>query len=73
LLGCDLPENDERADYLRATLAPGGDAIPVATPAKVQDSSMLTPLAQAGCLLVRAPHAPAAKAGSRCEILRLDP
>jgi hypothetical protein len=34
---------------------------------------MLTPLAQAGCLLVRAPHAPAAKAGSRCEILRLDP
>jgi molybdopterin molybdotransferase len=73
LLGCDLPENDERADYLRATLAPGGDGIPVATPAKVQDSSMLTPLAQAGCLLVRAPHAPAAKAGSRCEILRLDP
>jgi molybdopterin molybdotransferase len=73
LLGCDLPENDERADYLRATLAPGPDGIPVATAAKMQDSSMLTPLAQADCLLVRAPHAPAAKAGSRCDILRLDP
>jgi molybdopterin molybdotransferase len=23
VLGCDLPENDERADYLRATLKPG--------------------------------------------------
>ena len=23
LLGCELPENDERADYLRARLAPG--------------------------------------------------
>ncbi len=32
-LGCDLPANDERADYLRATLAPGPDGLPVATPA----------------------------------------
>ena len=71
LLGCDLPANDERADYLRATLAPGPDGMPVATPAAVQDSSMLVPLAAADCLLVRAPHAPAAKAGSRCAILRL--
>ena len=73
LLGCDLPANDERADYLRATLAPGRDGIPVAAPTPLQDSSMLTPLARADCLLIRAPHAPAAKAGSRCSILRLDP
>jgi molybdopterin molybdotransferase len=73
LLGCDLPANDERADYLRATLAPGRDGIPVVTPAPVQDSSMLTPLAQADCLLLRDPHAPAAKVGSRCSILKLDP
>jgi molybdopterin molybdotransferase len=73
VLGCDLPENDERADYLRAVLAPGSDGLPVATPAKMQDSSMLAPLALADCLLVRAPHAPPAKAGSRCDILRLDP
>ena len=63
LLGCDLPANDERADYLRATLASGPGGLPVATPAPIQDSSMLTPLAHADCLLVRAPHARATKAG----------
>ena len=71
ILGCDLPQNDERSDYLRATLAPGADGIPIATPAPVQDSSMLTPLAAADCLLIREPHAPTAKAGSRCAILKL--
>jgi molybdopterin molybdotransferase len=72
-LGCDLPENDERADYLRATLAPGLDGLPIATPCPLQDSSMLAPLAKADCLLIREPHAPAAKAGSRGVILKLDP
>jgi len=71
-LGCDLPENDERADYLRATLEAGPDGLPVATPCPVQDSSMLAPLARADCLLIREPHAPAAKAKSRCTILKLD-
>jgi molybdopterin molybdotransferase len=71
ILGCDLPENDERADYLRARLAPGPSGTPVATPAPVQDSSMLTPLALADCLLVREPQAAAAAKGSRCTILRL--
>jgi molybdopterin molybdotransferase len=71
LLGCDLPENDERADYLRATLANSGASLPVATPAPMQDSSMLTPLASADCLLLREPHAPAAKAGDPCSIIRL--
>ena len=70
-LGCDLPANDERADYLRATLVAGSDGIPVATPAQVQDSSMLMLLARADCLLVREPHAPPAKAGERCPIIRL--
>jgi molybdopterin molybdotransferase len=71
LLGCDLPENDERADYLRARLAPAAGGMPVATPFPVQDSSMLVPLAAADCLLLREPHAPATKAGSRCTILKL--
>jgi molybdopterin molybdotransferase len=71
LLGCDLPQNDDRADYLRATLAGGPDGLPVATPAPIQDSSMLTPLARADCLLLREPHAPPASAGSRCTILKL--
>ncbi len=70
-LGCALPENDERADYLRATLTEGSDGVPIATPAPTQDSSMLTPLARADCLLVREPHAPAAKAGSPCTIIKL--
>jgi molybdopterin molybdotransferase len=70
-LGRDLPANDERADYLRAVLTTGSDGIPVATPAPVQDSSMLMPLARADCLLVREPFAPAAKAGDRCSIIRL--
>jgi molybdopterin molybdotransferase len=69
-LGCDLPANDERADYLRATLAPGPDG-PVATPLPAQDSSLMAPLAKADCLVIRYPGAPAAPAGSDCIILKL--
>ena len=69
-LGHDLPANDERADYLRALLTAGPDG-PIATPLPVQDSSLMAPLARAGCLLIREPHAPAAKAGSPCVILKL--
>jgi molybdopterin molybdotransferase len=71
VLGCDLPANDERADYLRATLNASHDGHEVATPAPIQDSSMLVPLALADCLVVREPHAPAAKAGSSCAIVKL--
>jgi molybdopterin molybdotransferase len=71
LLGCDLPQNDERADYLRARLTPDPAGLPIATPVPVQDSSMLAPLAAADCLLIRDPYAPAAPVGSRCRILRL--
>ncbi|AMN42356.1 molybdopterin molybdotransferase MoeA [Rhodoplanes sp. Z2-YC6860] len=70
-LGVALPENDERADYMRATLVPGPDGVPVVTPAKTQDSSMMAVLANADCLLIREPFEPAAPAGSRCSILRL--
>jgi molybdopterin molybdotransferase len=70
LLGSDLPANDERADYLRATLT-AGTAGPIATPVPSQDSSLMAPLAAADCLLIREPHAPAAKAGSECVILKL--
>jgi molybdopterin molybdotransferase len=70
VLGTDLPENDERADYLRATLKNGAQGL-VATPFPVQDSSMIAPLANADCLLIREPYEPAAKAGSPCKIVRL--
>lgn len=69
ILGRDLPANDERADYLRVTLTMGPDG-QVATPVDNQDSSLMAPLARAGGLLIREPHAPAAKAGSRCRILK---
>jgi molybdopterin molybdotransferase len=71
VLGCDLAENDERADYLRSTLSKGPNG-PVATPFPTQDSSMMAPLAKADCLVIREPHEPAAKAGSPCTIMRLD-
>jgi molybdopterin molybdotransferase len=69
-LGRDLPANDVRADYLRATLANGPNG-PVATPLPNQDSSLMAPLAKADCLLIREPEAPAAPAGSECVILKL--
>jgi molybdopterin molybdotransferase len=69
-LGCDLPANDERADYLRATLSQSPDG-PVATPLPAQDSSLMAPLAKADCLLIREPGALFAPAGSPCVILKL--
>ena len=71
ILGEAVRANDSRQDYLRATLAPGADGLPVAMPFKAQDSSLLRLLAQAQCLVIRPPHAPAAEVGDRCEILRL--
>ncbi|HEY1542351.1 MAG TPA: gephyrin-like molybdotransferase Glp [Xanthobacteraceae bacterium] len=71
ILGCDLAANDERADYLRATLTAGLDGSAVATPFRVQDSSMLSPLASAGCLVIREAYAAAAKSGTRCAIVKL--
>jgi molybdopterin molybdotransferase len=70
-LGSDLPENDERADYLRATLRHGADG-EIATAFPVQDSSMMVPLAQADCLIIREPYAPPALAGSRCTIVKFE-
>jgi molybdopterin molybdotransferase len=71
VLGRDLPANDERADYLRSTLAEGPDGGQVATPLPIQDSSMMAPLARADCLVIREPHAAATRAGSPCRILKL--
>ena len=41
-----------------------------AFPFEVQDSSMMRLLAQADCLIMRPPHAPAAAAGETVPILR---
>ena len=66
-----LPENDERQDYLRATLEYGGDGKLLARPFQTQDSSMFSRLAHADCLVVRPPHAPPAKAGTVVTIIPL--
>ncbi|GAB4366905.1 MAG: molybdopterin molybdotransferase MoeA [Kiloniellaceae bacterium] len=71
VLGADLPENDRRQDYLRATIAETGDGRRTATPYGRQDSSMLALLAAADGLIVRAPHAPAAARGTSVEVLAL--
>lgn len=71
-LARDLPANDGRADYMRATLALEPGRLPVADPEKRQDSSMLAVLGRAEALLIRAPHEKAAKAGDACRIIRLD-
>ena len=71
VLASDLKANDRRQDYLRARFeGDAGDGRRVAPFAK-QDSSMLSPLAQADCLIVRPPNAPALAAGSAVEIIPL--
>jgi molybdopterin molybdotransferase len=72
VLGRDLAENDERIDYLRAQLDARADGTLVATPFSLQDSSLLVPLANADCLVVREPYAAAAKSGTKCSIIKLD-
>ncbi|HLX18244.1 MAG TPA: gephyrin-like molybdotransferase Glp [Bradyrhizobium sp.] len=71
LLGRDVAANDLREDYLRARLEARSDGSLIATPVDHQDSSLLGNLAAARALVIRAPFAPAAAAGTACDILRL--
>jgi molybdopterin molybdotransferase len=70
-LGRALPANDQRQDYLRAQLTRDANGHWIATPVPHQDSSLLANLAAAQALIVRAPHAAEAAAGTPCNILRL--
>jgi molybdopterin molybdotransferase len=67
-----LEANGPRQHYMRATTMPGSDGSPLVTPVRSQDSSLLAPLAEADCLLVRPANAPQAPAGSLVPILPLD-
>ena len=71
LLGADLDANDARQDYLRARLSLDSQGRRRATPFERQDSAMLATLAQADCLIVRAPLAAPAEAGETVEIVHL--
>ncbi len=72
VLGCDLPENDMREEYMRATLVQPAHGLPVLSPDAKQDSSLTRVLAAADALVIRAAHAPAAKAGDACRYMPLD-
>jgi len=67
----DLKANALRQDYMRATVK-FGDEVPVATPFERQDSSMLSNLSRADGFIVRAPNAPAARAGALVDVLPID-
>ncbi|HYZ41409.1 MAG TPA: gephyrin-like molybdotransferase Glp [Stellaceae bacterium] len=68
-LGVALGKNDRRQDYLRSRLSRAPDGPLEVFPFEVQDSSMMRLLAQADCLVVRPPHAPAVAAGAMVPIV----
>ena len=65
----DLAANDERQDYLRASLLTSSAGEPTVQAFAKQDSSMLSVLAEADCLLIRPPHAPSVQAGDIVPII----
>lgn len=70
LLNAPLGANGDRANYLRARIVSPSPL--AAEAAAVQDSSLMSVLAESDCLIVRPPHAPAARKGDTVEILPLD-
>ncbi|WP_420409275.1 gephyrin-like molybdotransferase Glp [Hoeflea sp.] len=71
VLGTELPENDLRQDYLRGDLTEDASGTLTATPMPRQDSSLMKVFADARCLIIRPPFAPAGKPGAPCEVLIL--
>ncbi len=67
-----LAPNGPREHYMRATSRPGPDGMPLVTPVRSQDSSLLSALSKADCLLLRPVEAPAVPSGGLVPILRLD-
>jgi molybdopterin molybdotransferase len=70
-LAVKLGANDVRQDYLRASLVRAADGTLETAPFKAQDSSMMSVMAAADCLVIRAPHAPAAESGEWVDIIPL--
>jgi molybdopterin molybdotransferase len=68
-LAVDLPANGQRQDYMRALLSQSADGILVAAPVANQDSSLVKTMARAEGLIIRPPHAEAAKAQDPCRVI----
>jgi molybdopterin molybdotransferase len=71
-LAAPLEGNGQRQHFMRASLGFGSGGEMTATPLPSQDSSLVSALAAADCLIVRAPGAPPAAAGDFVEIMPLD-
>ena len=71
VLGSDMRENDDRADYIRATLDTDAEGRHVATPFPIQDSSTMGRLSRAGCLIVRPAFDPPVSKGGIVNIVKL--
>jgi len=65
----DLPENDLRQDYIRASMGHADYGVTSVRPAQLQDSSMMTTLVQADAFIVRPPFDPPITAGDIVSIL----
>ncbi len=70
-IDCELPANDERQDYLRATLKRADSGALGVSPFKRQDSSMLSLLANCEALIVRPPFDPSISEGDTVNIIPL--
>jgi len=70
-LGSDVGPNNFREDYMRATFSSDGDGAVVATPLRIQDSSMMSALARSDGLIIRPPDAPAAAKGEWADVIPL--
>ena len=71
-LARDLPPNGPRQDYMRCSLSPNADGALAATPAELQDSSLVKVMARADGLIVRPPRAAAARAGDPCRVIAFE-
>ena len=61
----DLPENDRRQDYLRATIENDESHVETVRAFSKQDSSMMATLTKSDALIIREPLAPALEAGEK--------
>jgi molybdopterin molybdotransferase len=66
-----MKANDTREDYMRALLSRSDDGSLAVEPHAVQDSSMLSVLADCQALLVRPPHDPARAPGDTVSVIDL--
>lgn len=67
-----LPANDERMEFMRGKLETRNDGTQHVSAFTKQDSSMLTNLVRADCLIIRPANAKASPKGEACDILLLD-